>query len=336
MPRRTTAAGPLHRSLGLSDDQVRQVYRTMVTARVLDERLWILSRQGKANFVLTGRGHEAAQVGSALALRAGTDYLFPYYRDVPLALAMGLTPYDVFLSVLARAADEFSGGRQLPNHLSSRRLRIVSGSSAVATQIVHAAGAAYAAKVLGEDFVAITYFGDGATSKGDFHEAVNFAAVWKLPAIFFCENNGWAISVPLERQMAVPHVADRAAGYGLPGVRVDGLDPLAVYAATREAVERARRGDGPTLIDAEVVRLTPHSSQDDDLYRTREQQDDARRLDPLPRFRRYLEEHALIDEAEDRRLWETLRAEVTAAQDCAEAQPPPPASEARLHLFKAG
>src|SRR5689334_18671905 len=291
----------------------------MVSARAIDERLWILSRQGKAHFVLTGRGHEAAQIGSALAIRPGVDYVFPYYRDVPLALALGLSIDDVFLSVLARASDEFSGGRQLPNHLSSVRLRIVSGSSSVGTQMVHATGAAYAARVLGEDFAAITYFGDGATSKGDFHEALNFAAVWRLPTLFFCENNGWSISVPLEKQMAVAHVADRAQGYGVPGVRVDGTDPLAVYAVTREALERARGGGGPTLIDAEVVRMVPHSSQDDDAYRGQDVLDDARARDPLPRYRGYLAKLNLIDDAEDARLWSELRAEVIAAQDRAEA-----------------
>ena len=331
---RSTAAGPRHRELGLSDERALEIYRLMVLARVVEDRMWILSRQGKAHFVLTSRGHEAAQIGSALALRVGEDYVFSYYRDLALGLALGFTPHDVFLSVLARAGDPFSGGRQLPNHLSSSRLRVATQSSSVATQIPHAAGAAYAARVLGEQFAAICYFGDGATSKGDFHEGVNFAAVWKLPAVFFCENNGWAISVPLARQMAIPRVADRAAGYGIPGVRVDGCDPLAVYAATSEALARARRGEGPTLIDAEVVRLTPHSSQDDDLYRSREELDEAKRRDPLPRYRRYLEEQNLIDEARDAALWEQARAEALDAQDRAEAAPAPPAADARRHLFR--
>jgi 2-oxoisovalerate dehydrogenase E1 component alpha subunit len=330
---RSTAAGPRHRELGLSDESARDIYRLMVLARVVDERLWILSRQGKAHFVLTSRGHEAAQIGSALALRIGHDYIFSYYRDLALGLAVGFTPYDIFLSVLARAEDQFSGGRQLPNHLSSPRLRVATQSSSVGTQIPHASGAAYAARVLGEDFAAITYFGEGATSKGDFHEGVNLAAVWKLPAIFFCENNGWAISVPLDKQMAVAHVADRAAAYGIPGVRVDGCDPLAVYAVTRDALERARRGDGPTLIDADVGRMTPHSSQDDDLYRTSDDVEGARRRDPLPRYRRYLEEQNLVDEAEDSALWERLRREVIEAQDRAEAAPLPRAEDARKHLF---
>jgi 2-oxoisovalerate dehydrogenase E1 component alpha subunit len=330
---RKTAASPRHREVGLSDDDAREIYRVMVLARVVEERLWILSRQGKAHFVLTSRGHEAAQIGSAMALRLGTDYLFTYYRDLALALAIGFSAEDVFLSVLARASDQMSGGRQLPNHLSSPRLRVVTQSSSVATQIVHAAGAGYAARVLGEDFISIAYFGDGATSKGDFHEAVNLAAIWKLPTIFFCENNGWAISVALSKQMAVPTVAERAAAYGIPGVRIDGTDPFAVYAATREAAERARRGEGPTLIDAEVVRLTPHSSQDDDLYRSKEQLDADKARDPLARLRRYLEEQHLLDEAQDTALWERLRTEVMAAQDRAEAAPLPVAADARKHLF---
>jgi 2-oxoisovalerate dehydrogenase E1 component alpha subunit len=235
--------------------------------------------------------------------------------------------------VLARAADPFSGGRQLPNHLSSTRLRVATQSSSVGSQIPHAVGAAWAAKILGEDFVGIAYFGDGATSKGDYHEALTLAAARSLPCVFFCENNGWAISVPLAKQMGVKQVVEQAAGHGCPGIQVDGTDPIAVYEATRVAVARARRGDGPTLIDALVTRMTPHSSQDDDAYRTVEQQEQAKRLDPLPRYRRYLEELALLDAATDAELWEGTRAEVVAAQDRAEASPLPRAEDARAHLF---
>jgi 2-oxoisovalerate dehydrogenase E1 component alpha subunit len=332
MARRTTAKAR-HRELGLSDEEALQVYRLMVLTRAVDERLWILSRQGRAHFVLTGRGHEAAQIGSALALRPGHDYLFTYYRDMGVGLAMGFTAEQMFLSVLARQGDEFAGGRQLPNHFASNRLRFFTQSSSVGSHIPHATGAGYAARVLGQDCVSIAYFGDGATSKGDFHEGMNLAAIWKLPVIFFCENNGWAISVPLERQMATATVAEKAAAYGMPGVRVDGTDALAVYAATRDAVERARRGDGPTLIDAECVRMVPHSSQDDDLYRARDVVEDAQRRDPLPRYRRYLEEQTLIDEQADAALWDETRGIVRDAQDRAELAPVPPADEARKHLF---
>jgi 2-oxoisovalerate dehydrogenase E1 component alpha subunit len=322
-----------HRDAGLEDEQIVQVYRLMLRVRALDERMWILTRQGKASFVLTSRGHEAAQIASALALRPGHDFVFTYYRSLAAALTLGVTPAEMMLSTLGRADDPFSGGRQLPNHFSVPRLRIPTVSSSVATQIPHAVGAAYAARVLGEDWVSLAYFGDGATSKGDFHEALTFAAVWKLPAIFFCENNGWAISVPLDRQMAAPP-NQHAVGYGMPGVVVDGVDPAAVYAATRRAVDRARAGEGPSLIEARVERLVPHSSQDDDHYRDPAALERLHARDPLSLLRAYLLERGLLDAPADADLQSTAHREALDAQELAEAAPLPRAADARRHLLK--
>ncbi|MER3436351.1 MAG: 2-oxoisovalerate dehydrogenase, partial [Chloroflexota bacterium] len=188
----------------------------MALARALDERMWQLNRAGQAPFVVSGQGHEATQVGAAFALDRTKDVLVPYYRDLALCLVWGLTPRDILLSVLARAQDPTSGARQMPAHYSSAKLRIVSGSSVVATQLPHAAGIAYAAKLRQTGQVALVCFGEGGSSKGDFHEACNFAGIHRLPVIFLCENNHYAISVPIERQIAIDNVADRAASYGFP------------------------------------------------------------------------------------------------------------------------
>jgi 2-oxoisovalerate dehydrogenase E1 component alpha subunit len=304
----------------------------MLLARAVDELMWIVGAQGKAHFILTSRGHEAAQVASAAALRPGRDWVFTYYRSMAAALQIGVTPEDIFLSVLAKRDDPFAGGRQLPNHFSVPRLRLPTGSSSVATHIPHAAGAGYAARVLGEDCVAAAYFGDGATAKGDFHEALTFAGIWKLPVVFFCENNGLAISVPVELETPAP-IHTKAAGYGMPGVLVDGCDPLAVYRAMRAAVARARAGEGPSLIEAEVVRLVAHSNADDQsAYRSAEELAAARALDPLPRLRRRLLDAGVA--AADLDAWEAqAMARAEAALAAAEAAPDPVAADARKHLF---
>ncbi len=310
------------------------MYRTMLLSRVLDARMLALNRQGRVPFVVQCQGHEAAQVGMVSALRRGQDFFLLYYRDLAAALAIGVTPREVMLGVFARADDPSCGGRQMPEHFSDRRLRIFTGSSCVGTQIPHAAGIALAANIRGETDVACVSFGEGATSKGDFHEGVNFAAVHRLPVIFFCQNNGYAISERVDRQMAVRSVADRATAYGIPGVSVDGNDAIAVLHATREAAERARAGDGPTLIEARTYRLAPHTSDDDDrAYRSREEVDDWRRRDPIDRMRRYLEEQSLLDSAAD----EALRREVAEAVDDAtrfaeQAAPPDPATLGR-HVY---
>src|ERR671938_550739 len=229
-----------HASLGLGQEKLLEMYRQMVLARALDRRMWVLNRQGKAPFVISGQGHEAAQVGAAAALRPGVDWVCPYYRDLALCLAMGMTAKDFMLSVFARREDPNSGGRQMPSHFGLRRARIVTTSSPVGTQILHAAGIAYASKLRGLEEVAVTCLGEGSTSKGDWHEALNFAGVHRLPFICLVQDNDYAISVPHRLQMGVESVASRAAGYGMAGVTVDGGELLAVYEVMKQAVERAR------------------------------------------------------------------------------------------------
>jgi 2-oxoisovalerate dehydrogenase E1 component alpha subunit len=324
-----------HADLGLSDEQLRGMYETMLLARTLDERQWVLNRQGRQAFVISCQGHEAAQVGSASALRPGVDLMAPYYRDLAAVLAFGATPRDVLLEALSRADAPWTGGRQMPSHYGDPRLRILSTGSAVGTQITHAVGSALASKIRGDDAVTICYFGDGATSEGDFHEGLNFAAVHKLPVVFLCEDNGLAISVPLVRQMPVRKVSDKACAYNIPGVSVDGGDLLAVYQATTQARQRASEGGGPTLIDAHVVRLTAHSSDDDHTrYRHPDELARDRRNDPLTRMREYLYAVGLLDETQDQSLTARVRTVVSEALEFALAAPEPDPLDATRHVFK--
>ncbi|HEX3606682.1 MAG TPA: thiamine pyrophosphate-dependent dehydrogenase E1 component subunit alpha [Candidatus Dormibacteraeota bacterium] len=317
----------------ISPTLLLRIYRVAVRTRAVDQQLWLLARQGRAGFVLTARGHEVAQIASVAAMRRGHDSAWPYYRDMGVGLALGVTPYEILLGALARAADPHSGGRQLTMHLSSPSLRIGSVSSAIAAQLPHAVGAAYAARVRGEDSVAVTWFGDGATSEGATHEAMNLAAVHRLPVVFLCENNGLAISVPQALQMPLERVSDRAAAYGMPGITVDGTDAEAVHHAARTAIERARGGEGPSLVEMLVPRITPHSSQDDDLYRDEEQRAAATAADPLPRLRDTLVERGLLSLDEDDRMVREAREQVVADEDLALAMPQPAPERARRWLF---
>ena len=318
----------------VDEQTMLEIYRYMLLARALDERMWLLNRSGKAPFVISCQGHEAAQVGAAFALQPGKDFTLPYYRGLGTVLVMGLTPREVMLAIFARAADPASGGRQMPAHYSHRKLKIVTQSSPVGTQIAHAAGIGLAEKVKGGDAVAWTSFGEGTSSQGDFHEGINLAAVHKLPVIFQCENNDYAISVPMSQQMAVASVADRGVAYGIHGVKVDGTDPLATYAATREAVARARAGAGPTLIEAHCVRLTPHSSDDNDrTYRPAAELKDLRSHDPVARFRECLREQGVLDDPREQELRERIKHEVDDATTFAEQSSLPDPSTLTKHVY---
>jgi 2-oxoisovalerate dehydrogenase E1 component alpha subunit len=238
---------PPHERLGLSTEKVTAALRGMMLAREVDDRLWLMARQGKVHFVITSAGHEAAQFGCAWALNAGRDYVVPYYRDMALAMAMGQTPLDMMLHALGKADDPASGGRQMFGHFNSRALRLVTGSSSVGSHIVHAVGLALAFRVKGETNIAVmTLFGEGATSEGAWHEGISFAGIHQLPVVFVCENNAWAISTPLKKEVPVEDVAIKAAGYNMPGCTVDGTDIFAVYEAASSAMNRARSGGGPT------------------------------------------------------------------------------------------
>ena len=323
-----------HRQLGLSDGQAIDMYRTMLLARKLDERSMLLQRAGKINFHISGIGQETAQVGAAFALQPGVDYLLPYYRDYAMVLAFGMTQRELMLCAFAKAEDPNSGGRQMPGHFGHKRLKIVTGSSPVTTQVPHAAGFALAARMTGQKFVSFVTFGEGSSNQGDFHEGINFAAVQRLPAIFMCENNQYAISVPYHKQVGTANIADRAIGYGIAGVRVDGTDALEVYRVVKEARERAIRGEGPTLIEAVMYRLTPHSTSDNDLvYRTREEVEYHRSRDGLPRFRQYLIDCGIWSEEQDAKLAEEIAAIVKDAIDYADKAPYPAPEDALKHVY---
>lgn len=319
---------------GLDADALRSMYRFMLLSRALDERMWRLNRAGKAAFAVPAQGHEAAQVGAAFALTPGKDFILPYYRGLCMTLVMGMTPREILLGALARAADPNSGGRQMPCHYGHQRLKIVSQSSVVGTQIPHAAGIGLAEKIRGGDALAWVSFGEGTTSQGDFHEGINLAAVHKLSVIFQCENNDYAISVPISQQMAVKSVAERAAAYGIPGVSVDGTDVLACYRATVEAVDRARRGDGPTLIEARCIRLLPHSSDDNDrTYRSAAELAEIKTQDPITSFRTQLMEADLLDDIQEQQLRDSVASEVDQATREAEQSPFPEPEDLYKHVY---
>ena len=269
-----------------------------------------------------------------MAFQRGKDILVPYYRDLGLELGIGLTAYEVLLSLFARASDH-SGGRQFPHHYASKRLGLYTISSIIAAQTSHAVGAAYALKYRQEFGRAVlTTFGDGATSEGEWHESVNFASVHRLPIVFLCENNEWAISTPLSEQMGQPDIYKRAAGYGMPGVTVDGFDPIACYGAVKEAMERARHGGGPTLVEAKCYRFLAHTTDDDDrTYRTREEVAERRKSDPVPNFERFLVEHGVLTEDQASDLKSSVLAEANEATDRAEAQPYPRAEDLYSNVY---
>lgn len=319
---------------GLDAQTLRAMYRHMLRSRVLDERMWVLNRQGRAPFWISAMGHEAIQVAVGMNMEPGRDWLAPYYRDLALTLVLGMTPRDHLLSVLAKAEDPNSGGRQMPAHYGSRRHNIISTGSPVTTQLLHAAGIALAFRMRGEDSVCVTAFGEGSTSGGDFHEALNFAATHKLGVVFVVENNGYAISVPVEKQMPTPHVSDRAQAYGIPGVSIDGNDAIACYRAARDAVQRARSGAGPTLLEANVHRLTSHSSDDDQRrYRSAEDLEAERKQDCLPRFRALLEDLGVLVPGDSDAMRAELVAELDEATTYAEGAADPLPETAMLHVY---
>jgi len=318
----------------LSDEQLLKMYKTMVLSRKLDERSWVLNRQGRAPFHISGIGHEAIQVAAAETLRPGYDWVYPYYRDLAFVLALGMKPVDHMLGLLGKAGDPSSNGIQMPSHYSHAGLRIGSISSPVATQVPIAAGTALASKLKGTDEVTVVCLGEGSTSQGDFHEGLNWAGVHKLPFICIVQNNQYAISVPVEKEMAVKNVADRAIAYGIKGVVVDGNDVLACYDVMAEAVERARRGEGATLVEAKTYRVTPHSSDDDDrTYRSREEVEYWKQRDPIRLFEKVLFERGILNDALKQEIEDWAIAEVDKAEEEAVNAPYPDVSEMYDHLY---
>jgi 2-oxoisovalerate dehydrogenase E1 component alpha subunit len=323
--RRGTDPGP---------DQMLEMYYYLCLARAVDERMWALQRSGKAAFVISGQGHEGGQVGAVSAIDRDRDWLVPYYRSVAAVLIKGMPPAEIFLIQLGRDTDPSSGGRQMPGHYGHSRHKILSTSSPVATQLLHAAGIAYAAKLRGTGEVCLTSLGEGSTSEGDFHEALNFASIHRLPVVFVVENNGYAISVPLAKQMAVPTVSARAAGYGMPGVTVDGAHVLEVYEAARQAVARARAGEGPTLLEVIVPRLTAHSSDDrQEKYRPAEELAHLPERDPVRLFAEELRRRGVLSPAGEHEIRMRIQREVDLGTELAEAAPLPDPETATRYVY---
>ncbi len=300
----------------------------MLLQRAVDTRGFALNRQGKIAIAMGSEGHEAVQAGTGLAFERGRDVLYPYYRNTGIILACGFPLVDLFRSQFARATDR-TKGRQIINHITGKEFGIASISSIIAAHCTHAVGAAYAFQRRAQRGRAVfCQFGEGATSEGEWHEAINFAAVHKLPVVFICENNRWAISTPQDKQMANPDVAARASGYGMAGAIVDGFDPVAVYETVRAARDRAASGDGPTLVEAKCYRFLSHTTDDDDRsYRSSEEVDAQRALDPVPRFERRLIEAGILTDASLAELRREIAETVNATTDAVEAEALPNAAD---------
>jgi pyruvate dehydrogenase E1 component alpha subunit/2-oxoisovalerate dehydrogenase E1 component alpha subunit len=304
------------------DDDLLALHRHMLRMRLLDQRMLSLQRQGRIGFYGMATGQEASVTGSAYPLEP-RDWVFHALRETGVCLWRGTTVQEIVCQLIGNSGDVLIG-RQMPMHFSDRRVNSVAWSSVIGTQLPHAMGAAYAAKLLGHDTVCVGYIGDGGTSSGDFHAALNFAAVWKVPAVFFCQNNQWAISVPLAAQTASTSLAIKAVAYGMPGIRVDGNDLLAVIAVQREAVERARSGGGPTFIESVTFRMGGHSSSDDPTrYRDADTVKTWERRDPVARYEKWLRGKGLLDDALVEQWTAAIQDEISAAVTAAEAMPPP-------------
>lgn len=306
----------------IAPEDLRSMYEWMVRVRVFDTRTLSLQRQGRIHFFAPSFGEEATQIGTVSALDP-EDWIFPAYREQGVALYRGY-PLETLLCQMIGNAEDLLRGRQMPDHFGSPRYRFAVASSPVGTQIPHAVGAAWTARLRRESYVTAVYFGDGATSTGEFHAGMNFAAVQQAPAVFLCKNNGWAISLPAAKQCRAEALADKACGYGMPGVRVDGNDLLAVYQVTKEAVEWARSGSGPVFIEMLTQRMGGHSTSDDPArYRDPQLLEPWKKRNPLHRMRRYLESRHLWSEEEEQRAFTEADARYTEALRWAESVPPP-------------
>jgi pyruvate dehydrogenase E1 component alpha subunit len=310
----------------LADGELSALYRMMVLNRLLDERMVAMQRQGRIGFYIGSIGEEATVLGTAAAMQPH-DWLFPSYREHGAALLRGM-PLATFVCDLLGNAGDAMLGHQMPCHEAWRPGSFASISSPIATQIPHAVGAAWAARIRGHDMVSLAWFGEGATSANDFHSGLNFAGVRKVPCVFVCRNNGWAISVPREVQTGSETIAQKALAYGIEGVRVDGNDLLAVHAVTRRARERAARGEGPTLVECVTYRVEGHSTSDDPrAYRPVELVEPWRRKDPILRLRAHLVGRGLLDDGEDARIREQVKEQIIAAVTEAERHPEKPPLE---------
>ena len=323
-PNPTTVDAGLQLPGDLTPEGLLNAYKTMCLSRALDIRIWTLNRQGKAAIAASAQGHEAAQVATVMATDPARDRYLIYYRQLTVTLMLGTTPTEMLMQFLAKEGEILSAARQFPLHGSHPRVDLFSFSNVVGTQLPQAVGVALADKMKGRDAVTISFFGDGAASQGDCHEAMNFAGIHKVPVVFLCENNRYAISVPLAQQMPIESIASRASAYGIPGVEVDGTDLVASYEAVKEAVDRARSGGGASLVELRVERLLPHTTDDDHTrYRSADDIERMRDMDPLPITERMLRRHGILDDETDARFKEIARKAVDDATDEVEALPFP-------------
>ncbi len=319
----------------LSKDQILNAYKNCVTARLIDQKILVLLKQGKCFFHIGGSGHEVAQTAMALAMKPGYDWAYPYYRDLAFSLQFGYTIKDIMLEALHRKGGPSSNGYAMPFHYGHKKWRIVSQSSPTGTQYLEAVGTAMGAVKDGKDEVVYVSSGEGATSEGEFHEAVNWAARGKYPVIFLIQNNKYAISVPVQDQVAGESVYGMVQGYeGLNRYRVDGCDFKAMYDVAADAVAKARRGEGPSVIEADTVRLLPHSSSDDHRkYREMKEIEDDIKKDPIPRFETFLTSQGLLKSADINKIKEEISQHINDAADAAEAEPLPDVTELEKYVY---
>ncbi|MCJ2519845.1 MAG: pyruvate dehydrogenase (acetyl-transferring) E1 component subunit alpha [Candidatus Thermoplasmatota archaeon] len=308
----------------LAEKELLKLYLYMVLTRVLDTKAVALQRQGRIGFYVPSQGEEAVQIGSSYALKP-KDWMVPAYREQGAALLKGF-PIETLIAQLYGNREDILKGHQMPNHFGNRAINFVTPSSPVGTQLPIAVGIAWAAKLRGDKTVVLVYFGDGATSQGDFHAAMNFAGVFKVPVVFLCKNNQWAISLPFSQQTRSKSVAIKAQAYGFDGIRVDGNDVLSIYTACKKAVKAARTGKGPTLIEAVTYRMGPHSTSDDPKrYRTEEEVEEWRERDPILRFQLYLKSKGIWDEEVEANVRQKVGRLVDKAVKKAEEAGEPPA-----------
>ena len=315
---------------GLKNADLVDYYTRLVQVRSIDERIWALNRQGKVPIAASAQGHEAAQLGSLLAAEKDGDcFLFPYYRDLALKVAAGLTPAQTMMSFMGKAGDPYSNGRQFPLQGADLPNKIIQISNVVAAGLTQAVGYALGCRMAGEKTVVLVYFGDGATSQGETHEAMNFASIHKLPVIFICENNRYAISTPKTSQMAIEEFSDRASSYGFPGITVDGMDLVSCYEATREAITHAR-SQGPVLLEMLVERFMSHTTDDDDRrYRPEGEVERARERDPVVTLARTLIDEKILTQKQVDVIAAAALKATDEATDIADASSPP--DESGLH-----
>ena len=315
---------------GLKNADLVDYYTRLVQVRSIDERIWALNRQGKVPIAASAQGHEAAQLGSLLAAEKDGDcFLFPYYRDLALKVAAGLTPAQTMMSFMGKAGDPYSNGRQFPLQGADLPNKIIQISNVVAAGLTQGVGYALGCRMAGEKTVVLVYFGDGATSQGETHEAMNFASIHKLPVIFICENNRYAISTPKTSQMAIEEFSDRASSYGFPGITVDGMDLVSCYEATREAITHAR-SQGPVLLEMMVERFMSHTTDDDDRrYRPEGEVERARERDPVVTLARTLIDEKILTQKQVDAIAAAALKATDEATDIADASSPP--DESGLH-----